>query len=87
MEEREGIYTAKDFVNTGSNTFIDISSELYRIYDFGNGLTVKVMYPLLISIKNTGHRIFDSNGMCHYIPSGWIHLKWFSGEEGPHFVK
>lgn len=57
--------------------FKDISSELWREYDFGDGHVVHIDAPdrLNVSPKNS-HRIVDSGGLSHYVPPGWFHLKW-----------
>lgn len=75
-----------EFKNESNNTFVDISSEEYRTYDFGN-TTVTIKEPLRLAVSNNGHRIFDANGVSHYIPKGWIHLAWKAKTGEPHFVK
>lgn len=54
----------------------DISTEEYRIYIFPNDEKVIINKPKQISVSKNGHRIIDSEGLSHYIPSGWIHLYW-----------
>lgn len=54
----------------------DISSEEYRTYIFPNNEKVTIDKPKTISISKNGHKIFDSEGLSHYIPYGWIHLHW-----------
>lgn len=57
--------------------FKDLSSEIFRSYEFPDGKIVKINKPLWINIsKSGGHRVLDERGYSHYIPSGWIHLQW-----------
>lgn len=78
------------FINESTNKFVDISSELTRTYVFPNGdstVDVTIYNPTHLSVSTSGHRIFDAQGESHYIPKGWIHLKWKAKEGQPHFVK
>jgi hypothetical protein len=75
-----------EFVNESSNNFVDISSEEYRTYSFGNS-EVTIKEPLRLAVSNNGHRVFDASGVSHYIPKGWIHLSWKAKTGRPHFVK
>lgn len=64
---------------------VDISSEVYRLYRFPKGESVMIKKPVTLVVSDNGHRIVDRNGYSHYIPYGWIHLK-FKVETGkPHF--
>lgn len=67
--------------------FISIESEKYREYVFikdGEQQIVRINSPVKLNVsKSGGHRILDSDGISHYIPSGWIHLSWFGS---PPFV-
>lgn len=66
-----------EFKNSSTLTFNDISSEEYRVYEFGNGKIIRIDGPLQLNVsKSGGHRLFDSAGMSHYIPKGWVHLRW-----------
>lgn len=81
-----------NFKNGTNNEFIDISSEEYRIYIFqvpNSPFTtqVRINEPLKLNVSNNGHRIFDYKGASHYIPKGWIHLKWKAKENQPNFIK
>jgi len=77
-----------EFKNDSGLDFSDISSEEYRVYEFSNGKTVHIHNPLRLNVsKSGGHRVFDSNGISHYIPQGWVHLSWKAREGQPHFVK
>lgn len=65
-------------------THYDISAELYREYEFPDGSLVRIDNPIDLYLKNGGqpgvagesHRVVDANGEAHYIPRGWVHLKW-----------
>lgn len=77
-----------EFKNNSGLNFTDISSEEYRQYLFGDGTTVKIEGPQFLNVsKNGGHRIFDAQGISHYVPYGWRHLSWKSKEGSPNFVK
>ena len=78
--------------NNTKHEFIDIDSEEFREYVFQvpNSpftTTVRINNPKNLSVSNSGHRILDQAGMSHYIPKGWIHLKWKEKENQPNFVK
>lgn len=56
----------------------DISTEVKRVYRFKDGY-VRIDNPVRINISSSGgHRIVDEEGNGHYVPSGWIHLKWYN---------
>lgn len=57
--------------------FMDITTELYRIYEYPDGKTIKIKLPVQLNVsKSGGHRVLDNAGMSHYIPAGWRHLYW-----------
>lgn len=74
------------FNNATSLAFSDISSERYRVYVFGEK-EVRIDYPQFLNVSKNGHRVFDSAGVSHYIPQGWIHLYWAVKPGQPNFVK
>lgn len=77
-----------DFINESKLEFTDISSEQYRIYEFNNGKTIMIAEPLRLNIsKSGGHRLYDSSGVSHYIPQGWVRVSWKSKPNQPNFVK
>jgi len=79
---------APEFNNASDLDFTDISSEQWREYQFLGGETVRIDAPLKLNVSESkGHRIFDAQGVSHYIPAGWIHLKWMSKDGQPNFVK
>jgi hypothetical protein len=68
--------------------FTDISSEQWREYQFLGGDIVRIEAPLALNVSDSGgHRIFDAAGVSHYIPAGWVHLKWTVKDGAPNFVK
>jgi len=75
------------FNNQSSNAFVDISSEQFRTYRFPSGDEVTIESPTHLSVSTSGHRLFDASGVSHYVPKGWIHLKWKAKDGSPHFVK
>lgn len=77
-------------VNESANKFVDISSELWRIYEYfteGHLEAIMIDEPCWLAVSTGGHRVLDSSGICHYIPKGWKHLKWKPRAGEPHFVK
>lgn len=74
------------FINDTSLEFSDISSEQFRTYVFDNA-EVTITEPTHLSVGLNGHRVFDAQGMSHYIPKGWIQLKWKAKVGSPNFVK
>lgn len=79
--------TKNDFENKSGLDFTDISSEAWREYSFDNGEIIKINHPLQLHVNDDGHRIFDSEGISHYIPAKWIHLRWKAKEGEPNFVR
>ena len=76
------------FNNSTDLTFTDISSEQWREYQFLGGDTVQIEQPLQLNVNDSGgHRIFDAEGVSHYVPAGWIHLKWIAKGGAPNFVR
>ena len=55
---------------------MDISSEVYRLYRFPKGETVMIKKPIVLIVSDNGHRVVDKEGYSHYIPYGWIQLRW-----------
>ena len=64
---------------------IDISSEVYRLYRFPKGETVMIKKPMVLIVSDNGHRVVDKEGYSHYVPYGWIHLKFKVEKDAPHF--
>lgn len=77
-----------EFKNGTDLEFSDISSEQWREYQFLGGETIRIDAPLKLNVSESrNHRIFDAHGISHYIPAGWIHLKWKVKDGAPNFVK
>jgi hypothetical protein len=76
------------FNNASGLDFTDISSEEWREYRFLGGETIRIDAPQQLNVSESrGHRIFDGQGVSHYIPPGWIHLSWKVKDGAPNFVK
>jgi hypothetical protein len=44
--------------------------------------------PLYLNVsKSGGHRLYSADGVSHYIPARWIHLRWKAKEDSANFVK
>ena len=54
----------------------DISTEIRRTYTWESGATVTIESPKILITSDNGHRIADEANNGHYVPNGWIHLKW-----------
>ena len=78
----------QDFRNDTRHKFDDISSETYREYVFPD-TTVRIEHPVALNVNysSQGHRVWDAQGVSHYIPGGWRELKWEVDDDKPHFVK
>lgn len=77
-----------EFRNESGLGFVDISSEKSQTYDFGERGNVTIDNPAQLNVgASSGHRIFDGDGISHYMPAGWIHLSWAAKEGEPHIVK
>ena len=78
----------KHLLNEAGLEFSDISSEVFREYIFPNNEKVHILSPLKLNVsKSGGHRILDNAGVSHYIPAGWIHLRWQARKGKPNFVR
>lgn len=76
-----------DFRNATDYDFDFIASELWREYVFSDGSVVRIDLPRFLYVsKSGGHRIYDYERTSHYIPPGWIHLRWKAQDNQPHFV-
>ncbi len=75
------------FINESKLNFIFIGTEESRTYVFPGGDLVQIDNPLYINVSSSGsHRIFDGQGVSHYVPSGWNHLSWITKPGDAHFV-
>jgi hypothetical protein len=88
MSKVTALPNVPEFRNESGLDFTDITSEQWREYRWLDGTTFRVIQPLCLNVSEQGgHRIYDSLGVCHYIPPGWIHLCWVPKKGQPHFVK
>lgn len=79
---------SQSFLNESELEFSDISSEAWREYQFESGVMVRIENPMRLNVSESGgHRIFDGQGLSHYIPKGWIHLVWEARPGQPNFVR
>lgn len=67
----------------------NISDEFYREYDFpGRPTPYRIDNPMTLYVGNTTHRIVDSRGIVHCVPSpghyGCV-LRWVSAKGSPSF--
>lgn len=75
-----------EFVNKSGLEFKDVSAEEYREYLFPTGVSVRIDAPLKLNVSASGgHRVFDAAGVSHYVPAGWIHLRWKAKAGAAHF--
>lgn len=80
--------TTDHFINESGLEFTDISTEAVRRYHYKGGDTVEIPNPLWLNVSRSGgHRVFDAQGVSHYIPKGWIELTWVAKPGAAHFVK
>ena len=75
-----------EFRNGSGLDFKDISSEQWREYTFDEGQTIRIDKPIRLYVSDNGHRILDAEGVSHYVPLRWVHLKWQAKDGEPHFV-
>ena len=50
--------------------------ETFRTYVFPGKEEVTINEPQFLIVSDNGHRVYDAQGVSHYIPYGWIHLYW-----------
>lgn len=80
--------TVDDFINESGLDFTDISTEAVRRYHYQDGGVEEIVGPLLLNVSRSGgHRIFDENGISHYIRSGWRRISWIPKPGKANFVK
>jgi len=78
--------------------FHDISKEMWRAYVYpspdGDGVVeIKIDNPVAVAMKAPSetfarggrHRILDADGVSHYIPQGWVDMKWKNAPGTPRF--
>jgi len=60
---------------------LDISTELWREYDYGNGKVYRIEKPTKLFTKDgsSGHRILDASGITHWCPINlWCCIRWYA---------
>ncbi len=86
MEEKVEM-TPAQFRNASGLKFKDISSEAWREYTFPSGGVTRLDKPLLLHVSASGgHRVFTSDGLCHYIQPTFENITWKVRSGKPHFV-
>lgn len=69
---------------------LDISSEDYRIYTYGDGSTFRVNAPVQLHViqddRGTSHRVIDRAGQTHRPERGWVGITWKPRDGEPAFV-
>jgi hypothetical protein len=75
------------FINESGLEFTDVTSEEFRTYDFPESGSITVKNPIYLNVSKNGHRLFDEEGISHYIPFGWRHLYWKTKVGKANFVK
>lgn len=87
---RDKAYQKLEELKMGDDTSpvgIDISSEEYRVYTYGDGQKYKISAPKTLFITESGsHRVVDSIGMTHRPSPNFVGLSWKPREGAPAFV-
>jgi hypothetical protein len=69
---------------------IDISSEQFRVYTYGDGSTYRIEDPATLHVltddAGTSHRVIDKAGMTHRPERGWVGISWQPRDGAPAFV-
>jgi hypothetical protein len=73
-----------DHYYVGGVDFVAVEED-WREYDFGNGKVVRIENPQWLNVKRQtetmhSHRLIDANGVSHYVPGGWVHIRWKAPE-------
>jgi hypothetical protein len=77
-----------EFSNASDLVFSDISSEEWREYEFVGGEIIRIVGPERLHVSDSGgHRLFDAEGVSHYVPAKWLRLRWKAKDGQPNFVK
>ncbi len=76
-----------DFINNSDREFVDISSEISRMYMFNNGNTLEIEMPQYLSVSDSGnHYVVDIRGRVYVVAPGWQALTWQPKVGAPHIV-
>ena len=78
-----------ELINTTPLEFTELQ-DIVREYVYvveGQQVVVRIQRPRFLNVNphHGAHRIVDADGTCHYLPSGWLTLRWEVEEGTPHF--
>ena len=63
-----------------SDEWKDISTEMWREYQFPNSETVRVTSPVRFKVskhqEGDAHRVEAADGRGYYIRAGWLAIRW-----------
>lgn len=80
------ILKPEDFINETKLLFVDISSELYRVYYYDdNRLFIFGPNKLHVS-DNKSHRVTDIFGKNYYIKDNWNYIEFKNVKDKPNYV-
>lgn len=68
---------------------IDISSEQFRIYTYGDGSTFRIDNPKMLFVEGgsfSSHRVIDADGVTHRPERGFVGISWKPRDGEPAFV-
>lgn len=70
---------------------LDISSEEFRVYTYGDGTKFRVDAPSTLHVivddkGSTSHRVIDVDGVTHRPERGWVGISWCARDGEPKFV-
>lgn len=66
---------------------IDVTSEAFRVYVYGDGKRYRIDNPKTVYILRDGsHRVVDEDGMTHRPTRDWVGLTWKPKAGQPAFV-
>lgn len=57
----------------------DISSEVWREYEYEDEYTFRINPETLFISDSGSHRVLDIDGVVHYIRGDWRQLRWYPG--------
>ncbi len=78
--------TFADLHNASSLEFSSLESEEWREYAFADFRVIRIERPVALNVsRGGGHRLLDHTGISHYVPKGWVHLRWRAKPDAPHF--
>lgn len=86
IQTLKSIRTGFVLKHTTDHKWKDISSESYREYVFPNGI-IKIDNPMFLAVSSSGGHRIAAEYQQHYIPTGWIEVRWETHKEYPHWVQ